>query len=314
MGTAGSGKKINKNTKCVYCESYNVVSSKIISNKIKHDSRQYKCHDCGKYFSVSINKLGDMRVVVISDTHCGHMTGLTPPEYQLMDDSLYAKFQKESWNWYVNMIERLKPIDVLICNGDMIDGRQEKGGGQELLVGDRFKQIQMAQRCINVFDAKKIYLTKGTPYHVGKLEQFEVDLAEKVGGDIKAVQKLNINGCVFDVRHKIGRSAIPHGRFTTMARRGMWNDLMTIGKSEQRANIIIASHVHYFIYLGHSNNRLMITTPALQGYSEYGAMECEGNVDYGMVKFDISENGVVKDWKCYMADFKNNFNDIETVD
>lgn len=307
-------KKADKSMVCKYCGSSKILSIRVSKNKIKIDVRQYKCQDCGKIFSVPINKVGDMRVVVISDLHCGHITGLTPPGYQQTGHDLFAKFQRESWIWYINMIERLKPIDVLIVNGDCIDGRQERSGGRELVTGDRFEQTRMAHICIDQFKAKKIYMTRGTPYHTGQLEQWEDNLAENLDANIKDKQKLNINGCIFDVRHKVGRSTIPHGRFTQMARRGMWEDLMTVGKSEKRANIIIASHVHYFIYAGHSNNRLMITTPALQGYSQYGAKECEGSVDYGFIKFDITENGIIKDWRAYLADFDTDFYEIEKVE
>jgi len=302
--------KKEKNLRCPYCKSLNINSKGITKNKTIQYARAYKCSDCGKYFRCSIGDIDKIRVLIISDTHCGHITGLTPKGWQ--QDGIYGEFQKESWMWFENMVERLKPIDVLLCNGDMIDGRQERSGGSELIVGDRFQQISMAQKIIERVGAKKVFMTRGTPYHVGKLEQWEDILADKVDANIKNKQVLNINGCIINARHKIGRSTIPQGRFTQMAKRAMWEDLMTVGKTETRANIIICSHVHYNIYGGHSNNRLFFTTPALQGSSDYGEKECEGSVDYGLCSIDIDKNGLFE-YKSYIADFKTQINQIENI-
>jgi hypothetical protein len=269
---------------------------------------------CSKYFSENINKAGELRCVVISDLHCGHITGLTPPEFQQINTGKYGDFQKESWIWYTNMIERLKPIDVLIVNGDAIDGRQEKSGGCELITGNRITQTDMATECILKMNAKKIYIVRGTPYHTGKEEDWEDIIAKNVDAvSVSSHLKLSINGCIFDVRHKTGRSNIPHGRFTMMARTAMWNDLMNSHESK-KANVIIRSHVHYHIFGGHSNNRVFMTTPALQGQSEYGLKECEGNVDYGIIHFDITESGTIRDWKFYKAHFEADMNEIQEVE
>ena len=296
---------------CPYCHSKRLINRKNYYNK-KGYGIQYKCRDCSKYFVVNKNHIKGARVLVMSDLHCGHITGLTPPQYQ--QDGINGGFQRESWMWFKNTIERIKPIDVLIVNGDAIDGRQEKSGGKELITGDRLTQVNMAVECINAVHAKKIYIVKGTPYHTGKEEDLENLIYEKVGAEsISAHLKLLINNCLFDVRHKTGRSNIPHGRFTAMARTAMWNDLMN-HTEENKANIIIRSHVHYHIYGGHSNNRIFMTTPALQGDTEYGYKECEGNVDYGVIYFDITKNGIVKDWRMLKAIFETKLNKTQVCE
>ena len=93
------------------------------------------------------------RVVVISDQHAGHRVGLTPPKWwtQILGDKWY-RTQMDLWKEFTKGIDGLKPIDVLMVNGDCIDGRGERSGGSELITGNRMKQVEMASFAINYCD------------------------------------------------------------------------------------------------------------------------------------------------------------------
>jgi DNA-directed RNA polymerase subunit RPC12/RpoP len=312
---AGSKKKVDASMQCPYCKTYKVLSRRVTyksKNKIPDKkvpiSRTYRCSECGKNFTINLSTK-DIRIIIMSDTHCGHITGLTPPPWQQTNNDKFSQFQKETWEWFCNTIDQHKPFDILIANGDLIDGRQEKQGGDELITGSRIEQVKMAAEVLERTGAYKKYLTRGTPYHVGKLEQWEDIIAENVKGIIKNNLYLNINGCIFDVRHKTGRSNIPHGRFTQMARAAMWNDLINASNGK-KANVIIRSHVHYSIYGGHNNNSLFFTTCCLQGNSNYGQKECEGNIDYGFHIIDIDNNGLITNFKTFQPEFTVDFNEI----
>jgi hypothetical protein len=114
------------------------------------------------------------KVVLISDLHCGHRAGLTPPSKQYRigtgdtERDNFALLQSGIWDFMIGEIKELGKVDVLICNGDAIDGKGERSGGTELLEADRTKQADMAAECLSMFKAKKIFMTYGTPYHVGK--------------------------------------------------------------------------------------------------------------------------------------------------
>jgi hypothetical protein len=246
------------------------------------------------------------RVVVISDLHCGHRVGLTPPgkESQISGTShqriskKYYKAQLALWKAYAGMIKRLGKIDILIVNGDAIDGRGEKSGGTELIAVDRNVQVEMAAECINFVGADTVLMTRGTGYHVGNTESFEDNIADKVGAKkIEDHAWYDINGVVFDVKHFIGSSGIPHGRSTAVKRDQLWSLIWHERNEQPRGEpgkiIVIRSHVHYFDYSGNSDY-LAITTPALQGMgSKFGAKICSGTVDFGLIYFDIKNNG---DW------------------
>jgi hypothetical protein len=225
------------------------------------------------------------RVLVMSDTHCGHVVGLTPPEYQLRDGSKYNRIEQEMWGWFSREMVKYKPFDILIFNGDAIDGKGDRSGGTELLTADRKKQVEMARKVIEETMSKEVCMTYGTPYHTGKEEDWEAVLADKIGAKIESHGFYSINGCIFDVKHKIGSSTIPHGRFTAIAKDALWNELWSLRGQQERANIIIRSHVHYFAIAGDSYKTAFIT-PGLQGYgSKFGSRMCSGTEE--MNKADL---------------------------
>ncbi len=245
------------------------------------------------------------RLVVISDLHCGHRAGLTPPGWQYQENQSdhernnFAMMQRELWAYYSGVIETLKPIDILVVNGDAIDGKGERSGSTEQLESDRMKQVEIAAECINYADAKAKIIIYGTPYHTGVTEDFEKMLGDAVGAQkVGGHEWLDVNGKIFDFKHFISSSAIPHGRFTSIARDALWNKLWSIDDMQPEANIIIRSHVHYHRYAGEPGC-LMMTTPALQGFgSKFGVRMCSGRIDIGLVHFDVEEDGRYR-WKAH---------------
>jgi len=239
------------------------------------------------------------RVVVISDLHCGHMAGLTPKPWQFKNtDKAHAHYKKrnklvaiqgELWNRYVATMKSLQPIDLLIVNGDAIDGDGKRSGGTELITTDRNEQAAMAVECIKGAHAKRIVMTYGTGYHTGNCEDFETQIAEEVGAKIGSHEWIDVNDLIFDCRHHIGSSTIPHGRHTAVAKERMWNYIWSEHQEQPKGDIIIRSHVHYFSYCG-GDNWIGITTPALQGMgAKYGSRRCSGHVDWGMISFDVED-------------------------
>lgn len=252
------------------------------------------------------------RVVIISDLHCGHRVGLTPPPWWFENDesekqAKIVRIQREMWNFFASQIDALKPIDILIVNGDAIDGSGHRSGGREQVSTDRLKQCEMAAYVIEYTGAKVVRMTYGTPYHSGETEDFESVIGDKLDVDFKIEGHAfpNINGVQFDIKHKIGSSGVPHGRYTALSREKLWNTVWASNDERQPdAGYLIRSHVHYHAKCG---NHLWeaITTPALQGFgSIYGVRQCSGVVDVGFLVFDISSEGNVTWWPV-IADLKH---------
>lgn len=239
------------------------------------------------------------RVVIIADLHCGHIVGLTHPDFNPAyprNSEKYAltKLRHRLWKQYASTIDELKPIDVLLVNGDVVDGKGKKSGGTELLTSSRDEQCDMAAAAIGYAEAELVEMSYGTPYHVGMSEDWEnVVAAHKKVQAIKISDHacLSVNGCIIDYRHFVSSSIIPHGRFTAVARERLWNVLKAERAECPKADIIVRSHVHY--YGGCFNyNWEAITTPALQGpKTKYGKRKMSGTVDFGLVWYDIESKG-----------------------
>ena len=205
-----------------------------------------------------------------------------------------GKFQRELWEFYTKTIEGLKPIDILVLNGDAIEGKGERSGGIELITTDRNQQVKMAQEVVDFAEAQTVRILYGTRYHVGKEEDFEAVLASTVKGSDVEVQGhafLTINGCGVDIKHKVSSSTIPHGRMTAIARQRLWNVIWNSEHERQPlADVLIRSHVHYFQFCGGAS-WLGVISPALCYNTSYGIRECDGLLMWGLSIFDFKADG-----------------------
>lgn len=227
------------------------------------------------------------RVLVVSDFHCGHRNGL------MIEGGKH-------WDFFAETVDKLRPIDICIANGDLIEGKGGRTGATELITADRNEQVKMAIEILKFIEAKKYIFTYGTAYHTGKNEDWEDQIADEFKAPIGGQQFLNVNGIIFHVKHKISGSTIPHGRFTALARQKLWNLFWAENGEVPKADIFIRSHVHYFDYCG-GRNWFAVITPALQGWgSKFGERLCEGTIDFGFIHFDI-KNRKEWVWKAHIA-------------
>jgi hypothetical protein len=246
------------------------------------------------------------RLVVLSDFHCGHRVGLTTPEHQWAVEGevnrvqkKFGTIQKECWEWFRREINNLKPIDILVANGDLIDGRGHRSGGIELVLPDRNQQVEMAADILSITEAKEIIIVRGTPYHVGEEESLEDMVAKlvdcKIGDHEWITIKYGKKETTFDFKHHISGSQVPHGRATALKRDELWNALWAEAGYQPRADWIIRSHVHYYessIRYSGGRRKVGIITPALQAMgTRFGAQRMSGLVDYGFLHWDFYGDG-----------------------
>lgn len=238
---------------------------------------------------------GMKRLVAISDLHCGHVVGLTPPGWWLSSSrSKTARaVQSEMWRFYSKTLASLQPVHGLLIPGDCIDGKGRRSGGTEQLTQDFEEQCAMAVAAIQEARAKRIVMVHGTPYHVGpEGEAYERVIAREVGATIGGHEWAECHGVVFDMKHKVGGSQVPHGRFTAIAKERLWNILWQERELAPRADIILRGHVHYCVHCGEPGSWLALTMPALQGPgSKFGVEQCSGTVHFGLLSFDIYPDG-----------------------
>lgn len=234
------------------------------------------------------------KVLALGDMHCGHVVGLTPPDWRCRRRKT-GDAQAALYDAFLEICKGAGAVDVCIVNGDCIDGKGEASGGTELITADREEQCEMAIVALANVKAKKFVFTRGTPYHVGKEEDWENIIAERMDAKINDVAFLSIDGVAFNVRHHAGSSAVPHGRHTGIAREALWDAIWAMRGEQDRANILLRSHVHYHAFSGDADF-LAMTLPALQGKgSKFGARKCVGTVDFGAVIFECNKG--VYSWR-----------------
>jgi len=249
------------------------------------------------------------RVLACGDMHCGHRTGLTHPKYQTGNrGDKYKNIREECWDFWQDGVESLKPIDILIHNGDAVDGKAYRSGGTELTHPDRGSQVDMAVKNIEIAEPSHVVMTHGTPYHTGAIDDWESVVADRLsdrGTDtsISGQEWIDVNGITFDIKHKVGSSTIPHGRATAIKKEQLWNLIWADVGEQPKANIVLRNHVHFFDYTGNATY-LAVVLPALQGQgTKFGSRQCSGIVDFGFVWFDIYEDGSYTwSWKVLRAE------------
>jgi hypothetical protein len=255
------------------------------------------------------------RVLVISDTHCGHLVGLTNPGWWVVEKDIeasrtkrnkYANVQRQCWQFYADGLKKFGPFDVVLFNGDAIEGKGERSGSTELVTADREEQAEMAVAAIRpgMSRKSKLVMTFGTASHTGKEEDWESLVASDLGAEkIGSHEWVDVEGVIFDLKHHCSSSSVPHGRHTAAARERLWNVLWAERQFQPKADIVVRSHVHYYDFCG-GVNWLGLTTPALQGMgTKYGGRVCSGTVDFGFLVFECSKGQY--SWSKHIAEIQS---------
>ena len=239
------------------------------------------------------------RIGIISDLHCGHLTGMTPPDWQWENESETAwrqkvcGYQKWAWKTYTDYIKEIGPFNKLIVLGDCIDGKGKKNGSNEHLTTDRVQQCEMAVETIKACGVrgKDIIMVHGTPYHVGGDEQFEDTIARELKADIHDHAFVECNGVGISCRHFIGGTSTPVGKATSMLKQQVSNDQWCREHKEHpNCNIFLRGHLHRNIIIDEPAT-LSIVAPGLQGWTDFGAKVCELPVHFGIMAIEIDTKG-----------------------
>lgn len=273
-----------------------------------------------------------LRVLAMADTQCGHLYGLTPPGWGATptpgftdeDGNILNEREKaaaaavEFWNWFKSVVEPLKPIDVLIFNGDAIDGNQKRSGATECWTADRAQQVDMAADIVEYIRPKRALFTRGTPYHVGTAEDWEDQLAHRIGEQdwceescIKDHLFADIRGTVFDVKHEAGRTSVPYSKATQVSKHQLFNVLQADAGIEPKSDILLRAHAHLYIAVD-GPDFLAVSMPSLQLHSKHGARRVLGDVDIGIMHFDLYDGGRYS-WTKHLVQLESRKAEVVTV-
>lgn len=244
--------------------------------------------------------------ILMGDMHTGSIVGLTPSSYHNWVNSDRAvatrEYRKEMWREYLGILDVIGPVDFVIHNGDATDGMQGRQGKTDLIGEGWADQQNMAvDNLSRIPGDPDFYFTVGTDYHVVNAEGEDVEqyIADAMMGPLMDRLFVEIEGVLFDCRHFIGASSIKHLRHTALARENATNcDWKIEGTFERIPDVIVRSHVHYFVEDGGVNGTQQwkgIVTPALQGLGgKFGARKCSSVVHWGLVEVEVDKGELTK--------------------
>lgn len=244
------------------------------------------------------------KVLAIGDLHCGSMVGLTHPNWIFKKERNREVYnlQCEMWDKYCESLDEIGKVDVLLVNGDIIDGKGVKAGGTEQITVDMLEQTEMAIACIEQIKFKNAIFTYGTPYHTASKsgEDFDKIVAKHFNSEIFDETNFEVDKVLFNARHKVGSSSSPYNRAQPVGRHRLWESLSSLRTKDEIPQIFLRSHVHYFSGCEEKDWRAF-TLPALQASAtKFGARECVGLTDWGMIVF-LVENGQYAGYESYIS-------------
>jgi hypothetical protein len=140
------------------------------------------------------------------------------------------------WDWYASEVKKVGPVDVLVVNGDAVDGDGSKDTIDHITT-DMEDQADIAEKSIRQIKAKKIYMTYGTPFHVAGTMKYENMIAKSLGCEIADTIYLNVNGTRFSFRHATGNAGTPYTQGTQTYKEAV-RDLVTAIETEQEPKYV----------------------------------------------------------------------------
>lgn len=247
------------------------------------------------------------RGMVVSDTHCGSIYGLLPPGFETYEGTakLLNPGQEYLWACWDDFTWRAHNFEpeVIIANGDLIEGPQTKAKGFEVSLPSQDDQAKAAVATLELLKARvpnaRWYFTRGTPYHVGDWGGVEEAIAAQMGGEsypsvgvgkrCREVLWMNVDGVIIEAAHHIG-GASGFYRMTALDREAQWSAMAAKDSSKgvPRADVLFRSHVHFFGHVEHSSKQV-VTTPCWKlqdSYARKGSLH-RFHPDIGGVFYEI---------------------------
>lgn len=255
------------------------------------------------------------RVLVLSDTHVGSNVALAPEELILESNNriLANEIQLALLQEFYNMVDEVGTVDLLVLNGDLVEGTNYYGEGAGCLTTSMSEQAKTAIELLSDIRCRKVVGCRGTAYHGKKNPNMDHQVIEGLGGVCMDEVSLTIEGLRFYANH---RTPVRMVRFETRPQSVAQDILLGELNSMDfgHYDIICKAHVHYYIGLDMGKS-LGIVCPCFKGRDEFAkgaANPFAFNPSIGYVMFDIEDDGDFS-WTKSVKNLKGN-NLIKTFD
>ncbi len=238
---------------------------------------------------------GTRHILVVSDLHVGSMVSLMPPVVEhdegLDSPTLYKQNRIQKWIWgkwqdMIRDVRGLGGVDMVVVNGDAVDGVNYKGKGWGLWSTHIDLQVDGAMDVLGRIPAREYLIMRGSNYHVGNNMGAEDVLASRLNlPQAYDDYILEVGGVSFHFTHVIGVSGTGM-KSVTQLRRQISSALAN--KHEfGNVDVIVRSHAHYFTYVGDAHT-LALVTPCWKARDQYVAQKgLNWNPEIGYIMFHV---------------------------
>ena len=246
-----------------------------------------------------------VKIVVINDIHVGNIHSVCSDK-PIAEGKRYVpnKSQKtllKGWKECIKMVGNAP--DIIIINGEPIDGNNKKGFSKELWSQETVDQVRDFKKLFDMIPQKKdtkTYLTRGSAYHVDiegtPIEEFVGDyIGAETYNNLKSNYHLQfrIHGKLISFAHETGYSKNYPARGNRLA--AEWTTHAATAKSDNdKWNLSVRAHIHQINTRSFGPKWQGITCPCWK-YSLGDYFERHGPSttpsDIGMTLIDVPRDG-----------------------
>ena len=195
------------------------------------------------------------RILAFSDLHLGSNYAVWPKGFKYEDKKNgevdtwnINNLQKELWRVFTYMVKKAETCDIIIANGDLIDGPQQKGWGKGVKTPDIAVQIAACEYMLKMLPDIPIYFTQGTEYHSGGAMPAEQQIAKDLGFEDNYGDDLCIDECgirTYACHNVPTTKSVWMYRPTPLARDLMLLALSSAPDQYGQVDLMVRSHAHY---------------------------------------------------------------------
>lgn len=240
---------------------------------------------------------------IFSDTHTGHHAGLHLS--QKFQRGIKIREQEIFADWFKEFVEKEKPFDTVVFNGDMINGMGVKNSSEcTMNIND---QEDAAVEIVEFIDCKDCWFLEGTDVHVATRRegyQSEHNIAKRINGGetpkiFKHLQLKDPTGnWTLDFRHAPGSKAQAKVSMALpVIKEYMANIDWWMEGYQNLATHIFRGHLHKSIRFEEPNRWGGYLVPALQKPDTRYGKTLSNKVVVGFGILLIPENGDWPEWK-----------------
>jgi len=243
-----------------------------------------------------------LKVLVLGDWHIGSNVGLMLPEYTDPYSGITIRanqIQTFLFEKFCQMLNSIGEIDILILNGDIIEGPNKAEQGLGVWTTDIHAQATCAAALVDMIPCKKIYCTQGSTYHTGNPTGDKI-VSDLVGADwIGDWQFIKINNTItIYLKHYGDFASLPYTRCTAQRKQAF------IAKAQGTdVDIFINSHTHHF-YASLDSNDTSISVPCWKGIDGYIGKRTIEQPDNGYVILNIDNSDYTWNYNIFKIPFQ----------